>query len=320
MATTGTLNIPTPKAPYETEDAVAKTATATGYDPSAFTVDRKQTVAGQLEDLIDKDSSYIQQAERRAAQQVNDRGLLNSSIGVGAGRVAAIESALPIATTDAGTFNQAHTNTINAQNAAKHFTAGAKNTASLQDAQLGTQVSLSNATEANKAQADAYQADTQIKLATLDAQTRTQLAHIDGSYRQLLQSNSSAQAMFNQIAGNIAQIAQSTTLDQAGKDNAIQSQINMLNEGLQTIQATSPGDASAISQLNLGQFFQSPSIANSGPLSGPRTQQNFDWQGYLERHPDVAQWVRGLADQSPAGRAAAAWHHYENYGKNTGWE
>lgn len=365
---TGTLNLPSliPKDPYQTRDATAQQSTATGYDPSAFTVNRPQTVAGQLEDLIDQNSPYIQQAERRAASAMNDRGLLNSSIAIGAGRTAAIESALPIATADAGTFNQAMINTINAQNAAKNFRAGAENTASLANAQLGTQANLANAEMTNKARSEAYGAGTQLQLAgvdaatrlglaqldtdtrmalgqldantrmalgQLDATTKVQLANIDGQYRQLLQSNQSASSMFNQVVQNIAAISQSQTLDQAGKDNAIQSQINMLNEALQTVGGISATDAAALDTLNLGQYFSSATVGTggaTGETGGAGTSNTlvssidkFDWQRYLAENPGVAQaQTFGSPTYYPESTQMSpqdwAWFHYVNYGKPEG--
>lgn len=347
---TGTLNIPTlqpiavpdAKDPYKTTNATASTATATGYDPSAFNVTKDQTVQGQLTDLIDKNSPYMQQAQRRALQGMNDRGLLNSSIAVGAGQDAAIQAALPIAATDAGTFNQAMTNTVNAQNAAKNFEAGAKNTASLQNAQLGTQTSLANAEAANTAANTAYQAGTQLQLAglqsntqialanldsqtkaalaVLDANTKIQIDQLDNQFRTLLQTNQSAANLEQQAMQTIAQISQSTTLDQYGKDNAIQSQVNLLKQGLLSIQNTNPTDAAALANLNLGQFF---STAPTGGTTGgtgtvlPTTaayatsESNFDAQRYLNENPDVAQAVA-------AGTIPSAWFHYIHHGQQEG--
>ena len=64
----------------------------------------KNTVEGRLSGLLDSESPYIKASEAAAQRQANSRGLLNSSIAAGAGRKAAIESALPIAQQDAGFF------------------------------------------------------------------------------------------------------------------------------------------------------------------------------------------------------------------------
>lgn len=65
----------------------------------------KQTVAGQMNQLLDSDSSYIQQARQSGAEQAASRGLLNSSISAGASQKAAIDAAMPIAQQDAKAYN-----------------------------------------------------------------------------------------------------------------------------------------------------------------------------------------------------------------------
>jgi len=75
-------------------------------EPGSYIDNAKQTVSGQLQNLLSSDSPYIKQAEQKATEQAGSRGLLNSTIAAGAGRRAAIESALPIAQQDAQTYNQ----------------------------------------------------------------------------------------------------------------------------------------------------------------------------------------------------------------------
>ena len=64
-----------------------------------------ETVSHQLNQLMQEDSPYMQIARANALQQANSRGLLNSSIAVGAGQKAAIEAALPIAQQDAKAYS-----------------------------------------------------------------------------------------------------------------------------------------------------------------------------------------------------------------------
>jgi hypothetical protein len=72
----------------------------------SFEVDKsKQTVAGQMDSLLSKDSPYMQQAANQGKQFANKRGLLNSSMAAGASQNAAISAALPIAQSDANTYN-----------------------------------------------------------------------------------------------------------------------------------------------------------------------------------------------------------------------
>lgn len=64
------------------------------------------TVAGQMDALLNQDSAYMQQAKLRAEEQAQQYGLLGSSMSVGAAHRAAIESALPIAQQDAQTASK----------------------------------------------------------------------------------------------------------------------------------------------------------------------------------------------------------------------
>lgn len=75
--------------------------------PEEYKPDDKSLVASQLTSILKQDSPYIQLARTRAAQESNARGLLNSSMAAGAGEAAAIDRALPIAQSDAGTFAEA---------------------------------------------------------------------------------------------------------------------------------------------------------------------------------------------------------------------
>lgn len=60
-----------------------------------------QTVEGRLSSLLAGDNPYVAGAESRARADSASRGLLNSTLAAQAGRSAAIQSALPIATADA---------------------------------------------------------------------------------------------------------------------------------------------------------------------------------------------------------------------------
>lgn len=69
-----------------------------------WSVNPDQTVQSQLQQIIAADSPLMQQARTRALQASNARGLLNSSVATSAGEAALYDAAMPIATTDAGTY------------------------------------------------------------------------------------------------------------------------------------------------------------------------------------------------------------------------
>lgn len=106
--------------------------------PTQVNVGTQQTVAGELQNLENENSPLIQAAEAQAKQQANASGLLNSTMAITAGRTAAYNAALPVATADATTYNndavtnanQANTFAVDnqtAQNAAGQFNATQQN-------------------------------------------------------------------------------------------------------------------------------------------------------------------------------------------------
>lgn len=213
---TGLLNLapePDQVASYDPAKAAAAKPTTVGYDPSQFSVQPKATVAQQFQDLSSMDSPLLKQARARATrnvnQQMNQRGLINTSLAMGAVTEAADQAVydkiLPIAQQDATTHFTADTNTTNADNAAKYAKMQADNMASLRGAELDTNVSLANADAMNKQGAQAAEAASRVQLtgmetaralaladkeferamgtAQLDATTRIQLAEMDHNTR-----------------------------------------------------------------------------------------------------------------------------------------
>lgn len=113
------------------EAGTAATASATGYDASMRSINAPtDTVAGQLNSILSKGSSYLDRAQAGAMEKANARGLANSSIAAGAGEAAAIDAALPIAKADADAYNLMSRDNQTADNNAMQFTAGERNKAS----------------------------------------------------------------------------------------------------------------------------------------------------------------------------------------------
>lgn len=107
---------------------------ASTYNPTTaattdWNVGKKQTVQGQVANIIDADSPLMQQASTRALQQSNGRGLLNSSLGVQAGQAALYDAALPMAQQDASTYADAARTNAGEANTTARFNADAGNTA-----------------------------------------------------------------------------------------------------------------------------------------------------------------------------------------------
>lgn len=102
--------------PPPTPTAVTPAAATTQWQPGS-----DATVQGQLTSVLDKGGPLMERAAARSNQQMNARGLLNSSMAIGAGQGALYDAALPIARDDAATFG-----------AAGKFNAGEANTSARQ--------------------------------------------------------------------------------------------------------------------------------------------------------------------------------------------
>lgn len=100
-------------------NAAASAPKPVGQQATQITPTADSKVSDQLNNLLDENSRYIQSARGRANQATNARGLINSSIGVGAGESAAINAALPIAQQDAQTSFSAQQLNQNADNTFK---------------------------------------------------------------------------------------------------------------------------------------------------------------------------------------------------------
>lgn len=150
-------------------------AAAQTYDPTM--------VEDRLTGLLNKDSDYMKASTTKALQQSNQRGLANSSMAAGAGRLAAIQSALPIASQDATAFNQAdqwnagQVNNVNANNAgfanqAAQANANAENQFGLANQSAENRAALDNANFLNTA--DQFNATTQNQFDQINQQTKNQ--------------------------------------------------------------------------------------------------------------------------------------------------
>lgn len=101
--------VPSPVPPLAPANSASTTQSMLDVDALArrnIDADR-ETVAGQLNGLLSANSQYVQAARDKTMRAANARGLLNSSMAASAGEEAAINAALPIATSDAGIYGKA---------------------------------------------------------------------------------------------------------------------------------------------------------------------------------------------------------------------
>lgn len=148
-----------------TAQAATATATSTGYTPTDVQVTPESTVAGQLSSITANGSPLMTQAATQAKKDAAKRGLLSSSIAVGAGQEAIYKTALPVAQQDATTNANAATTNATQKTAASSFLAGAQNS-----------TSQFNASQTNSMQQTLIQADLQTKLQQIQSSTTMTVA------------------------------------------------------------------------------------------------------------------------------------------------
>jgi hypothetical protein len=100
---------------------------AVGYAPTTRAIDSKGTVTGQVDSILAKDGPMMERARAMAREQMNGRGLINSSMGIEAGQAAVMDRALPMAQQDAQAYNQADQDNQVAINTASQFNTAARN-------------------------------------------------------------------------------------------------------------------------------------------------------------------------------------------------
>lgn len=238
------------------------------YVPTQWNVGNDQTVQGQVNGIIAENSPLMQQAETRAKQQMNERGLMNSSMAVGAGQAALYDAALPIAQQDASTHANAGQYNANATNTASQFKAGAENTVALANQDATNRASeygatatnalqqQSNAIRQQSAQSDAdasnklamQDLDNQFKVAITNADiasktqlqqlsdaTKMNLINVEADYKTLIQTSASAGDIYKGTIASVSQIIQDTNMDAASKTTAINGLFNRMGVAMNLI-------------------------------------------------------------------------------------
>ncbi len=264
-----------------------------------------QTVQGQLAAILAAGNPLLVQAQTRAKQEANRRGLLNSSMAVGAGESALYDAAMPIAQSDAGAYNQAALSNadlaqqtelanVGARNRAQEvnigelgttnrFNVGAANTAAQQTAQeqnLNRRFSAEQTQQTSLADADNQM---KLMLQQMDANTRTDLVNIEANYRTLMQASDSASSLYSQTLKNIADITSNPALDAAAKNAAIARQKEFLQNGMNLIGAMNNIGVAELLDFGGGTLAQpAPDAAGPAPtpVAGPQPDQSYDTSGF----------------------------------------
>lgn len=175
------------------------------YEAERIEVDpSKDTVAGQVDSIIDKDSPLMQSAATKGTQFAAKRGLLNSSMAAQSSQQAVLDTALPMAQQDAATYFAAKGRNQDAGNRALEFGAGAANQAESQHlagqietdliAQRGQiEKELQSADAATRERLLAQQGEIDMQLQELRGEQTTKLAELNHQFNVELQKLSGDQ-------------------------------------------------------------------------------------------------------------------------------
>ena len=202
--------------------------------PSAFTVSPDQTVSHQISNIIASGSPLMQQAEANARNLMNQRGLINSSMGVTAGQSALYTAATPIAAADAATYDKAQTNTINAQNAAKLQTQQIAGQTNIAEKQIAGQENIANIQTESAQKIAKLQSDTSMTVQDKVSETSKWISQLqsDTSLTNQQKQNETTLAVQNMQSqvqtylGNLQSSTQLSVADKAAQASTLQTQMN----------------------------------------------------------------------------------------------
>lgn len=203
----------------------APTMTATGYAPTQRTVDAgTETVQGQMQGLMRSDNPLIEQARTGANQQMNSRGLLNSSMAVQASDQAAYNAALPIAQADANIYGTASQQNMATQNEALR----------------------TNASFANDAGKLNLGAEMDTLKSNLDTATKVRLTNIEADYKTLIQTSASAGEIYKGTLSAIANITADPNMTAASKATAMNGLFSRMGVAMNLIGSINGVDVSGL--------------------------------------------------------------------------
>lgn len=254
---------PTSAPPPKSPSSGGKRGGIVGGNYTPWNVTSDQTVEGRLQSIINPNNPIIASARADAIDEMNARGLSNSTLATTAADKAAYQAAIPIASQDAATAAKA-----------SGYNSDIQNQMSMQDKSLASSEKIAQLNADTTKYTAGLSADTQKAIAALNADTQKTIAGLDNASRlqvqqlqndnqKLLQTNSSAATAFNQAMVAVANIEQSTTMDGPAKTAAIAQIMQQLQMQLKTIGAVAGIDLSGT--LN---FANMPGFDASGKWVG----------------------------------------------------
>lgn len=200
-------------------------ATATTVDPTTVAQSQTSLTSDQLSGVLSSGSQLMQQSATMGNQQAAQRGLLNSSMGIQAAQNAMIQNATPIAQANANALNQS-----------SQFNAQSQNQQTTANQQAQNSIAQSNVQQQNATNTWSAGQTNEALMKSMDLDSREQLMGVEANYKTLMQVNSSASGMYEQMLKNMADIQGSKDMDAGTKASAIQNQLTYLRTGMTMLQ------------------------------------------------------------------------------------
>ena len=205
--------------------ATQQVAGAATLDPNQLAQANATTVSGQAGNIVGQGGPLMQQAATIGNSMAAQRGLLNSSMGIQAAQNAVLQNATQLAQGDENALNQASQFNAQATNQALGQNTANQQAANQFNAQQGNAMSTWNLGQQNEA-----------VMKTLDANNKESLMNIEANYKTLMQANSSASGMYEQMLKNLSDIQTNKDMDATTKSTAIQNQLTYLRTGMTMLQ------------------------------------------------------------------------------------
>lgn len=205
--------------------ATQQVAGAATLDPNQLAQANATTVSGQAGNIVGQGGPLMQQAATIGNSMAAQRGLLNSSMGIQAAQNAVLQNATQIAQGD-----------VNALNSASQFNAQSKNQTLAQNTANQQATNQFNTQQGNAMSTWNLGQQNEAVMKTLDANNKESLMNIEANYKTLMQANSSASGMYEQMLKNLSDISASKDMDAAAKSAATQNQLTYLRTGMTMIQ------------------------------------------------------------------------------------
>lgn len=205
--------------------ATQQVADAATLDPNQLAQMNATTVSGQANSIIGQGGPLMQQAANTGNALAAQRGLLNSSMGIQAAQNAVLQNATQIAQGD-----------VNALNSASQFNAQSKNQTLAQNTVNQQSTNQFNTQQGNAMNTWNLGQQNEAVMKTLDANNKETLMNIEANYKTLMQANSSAAGMYEQMLKNLSDISASKDMDAAAKYAATENQLTYLRTGMTMIQ------------------------------------------------------------------------------------